>query len=1186
MVAPTSKLDPKAATAGRLRFSVFSRQWLVFATHIMMVLASVALASAAEVNSGQIIVTKATGVIHVTFPDADPRLAVTGMVLVAGTILNTEKGASIEIKWADGALTTLHERSRLEIAAPKEPAGGWIARLMRGTLLLISGGSSREPEFETPHAFGGTRGTEYQLIAETNRTVIRVREGEAIIGSRTGAGTTNITGGLAATVEAGGRPRVFALVAANTVEWWLNYPAVLCLDDLALSEEEIQRAAGSLAAWREGDVRATVEKMPPRVENESEDFRLFRAAVLLVSGDHAGAEALLKELPPSSVKTGLEYLVAAVTFVPRPGEGASNTATEWLGRSYFHQSRHRLADALLAARQSVLLSPTFGFGWARVAELEFSFGRAGKSAQAVERAPALSPRKPQPLVLVGFVLLAENRPAEARVAFERALALEPRMADARLGTGLIAFRQGDTQRGLREIEAATALHPNRSLLHAYLGKARAEAGEAGALESFQAAQRLDPNDPTPWLYSALELYAQNRVNEAIAHVETSIRLNDNRAIYRSHLLLDEDQAVRSASLARIYQRAGMPEVALREAARAVAFDYTSPSAHLFLADSFNALRDPTRFNLRHETAWFNEVLLANALSPVDAGILSPSLAHQEYSRLFARDGLRLTTLSEVRSDGQFRELATQSGVFDRSAYALDLDYQNNRGVRPNNDLDRMELYTQFKQQLTAADTAMLLLKFQEYESGDNFQYVNPAGSLRDFRYDEDQTPIAYGVLRHDWGPGVKTLAAFGRLAMEQRFTTSEASSPRLWYFDQSPGQIVHVDDQPFHLRYKNDLVIWNGELQQIAQMGSHTLLFGLRLQEGALDAANSLRGEPFEGELYGDVTGTGILQAGEFTTSFRRLSLYGYDTWRILDSLALTAGISWDEIDLPANFRHPPLDAENHQKRRVSPKAALVWTPNDTLTIRGMYSKSLSGLTFDESYRLEPVQLAGFSQTYRTLIPESLAGSVSGHHLELAGAALDLKFPTRTYIGIQGTFGKSDVDRRIGAFIIDQGLTRQPPGAITNLQEKLRYREWSLSGGVHQLLGDHLVLGVTYGFSHAELDKGIAGTGLASSEEADLHSLRSTVTLNFTEGWFANFALHALWQTDPIAFAAATPPVSEDQTFMPIDAEVGWRFPRQRGEISMGVMNLLDDDYRLAPLSGLPEFPRQQTVFARLRMNL
>ena len=53
------------------------------------------------------------------------------------------------------------------------------------------------------------------------------------------------------------------------------------------------------------------------------------------------------------------------------------------------------------------------------------------------------------------------------------------------------------------------------------------------------------------------------------------------------------------------------DVAVREASRGVDSDYANASSHLFLANSYNSLRDPRRINLRYETPWFNELLLAN-----------------------------------------------------------------------------------------------------------------------------------------------------------------------------------------------------------------------------------------------------------------------------------------------------------------------------------------------------------------------------------------------------------------------------------------------------------------------------------------------------------------------------------------------------------------------------------------------
>src|SRR6185369_2678231 len=85
------------------------------------------------------------------------------------------------------------------------------------------------------------------------------------------------------------------------------------------------------------------------------------------------------------------------------------------------------------------------------------------------------------------------------------------------------------------------------------------------------AAKLDPNDPTPWLYSALLKQRENRINEAISDLEKSQDLNENRSVYRSSLLLDQDRAVRSANLAAIYRDAGMFDVSVREASRAVSY---------------------------------------------------------------------------------------------------------------------------------------------------------------------------------------------------------------------------------------------------------------------------------------------------------------------------------------------------------------------------------------------------------------------------------------------------------------------------------------------------------------------------------------------------------------------------------------------------------------------------------------
>ena len=109
--------------------------------------------------------------------------------------------------------------------------------------------------------------------------------------------------------------------------------------------------------------------------------------------------------------------------------------------------------------------------------------------------------------------------------------------------------------------------------------------------------RLDPNDPTAWLYSALLNDQLNCINQAIKDLEHSEDLNGNRAVFRSKFLLDQDQAVRSANLALIYEDAGLSDVAVREATKALGDDYANYSAHLFLSEHLRRVAGPEKGGL-------------------------------------------------------------------------------------------------------------------------------------------------------------------------------------------------------------------------------------------------------------------------------------------------------------------------------------------------------------------------------------------------------------------------------------------------------------------------------------------------------------------------------------------------------------------------------------------------------------
>src|SRR5205814_2268107 len=200
------------------------------------------------------------------------------------------------------------------------------------------------------------------------------------------------------------------------------------------------------------------------------------------------------------------------------------SATELLARSYYEQSRAlrdtSLNRALSLARYAAAKSPRFGFAWARVAELEFSFGRTKQALAALNTALALTPRNAEALALRGFLLAAQSKTREAIDQFNQAIAVDAALGNAWLGRGLCRIRLGDEIGGRQDLLVAAASEPQRSLLRSYLGKAYANEGDfSRAGKELERAKELDPNDPTSWLYSALLKQQENRINEAIRDLE-------------------------------------------------------------------------------------------------------------------------------------------------------------------------------------------------------------------------------------------------------------------------------------------------------------------------------------------------------------------------------------------------------------------------------------------------------------------------------------------------------------------------------------------------------------------------------------------------------------------------------------------------------------------------------------------
>ncbi|MFL2923752.1 MAG: hypothetical protein ACJ0BN_15195 [Limisphaerales bacterium] len=236
---------------------------------------------------------------------------------------------------------------------------------------------------------------------------------------------------------------------------------------------------------------------------------------------------------------------------------------------------------------------------------------------------------------------------------------------------------------------------------------------------------------------------------------------------------------------------------------------------------------------------------------------------------------------------------------------------------------------------------------------------------------------------------------------------------------------------------------------------------------------------------------------------------------------------------------------------------------------------------FDQSIRLEPTQMAGFVNAYRSVLPESAAGILPGAEQDVAGMAWDqqlgpkdLPDPIRTMAPIPmepGHWGTFDFYRL--------------PADPADTPQSLDYEEKSLMISINRLIDPWLFVGNNYRLSHATLDTAltqIPNQVLPTAESrsyAILHQIELFAGIQHPSGFFArvegsyNMQSHkgtqqlrneSLWQSNLWA---------------------GYRFWQRRGELSAGILNVEDRDYQLHPVHYYDELPRERTFTARFRLS-
>jgi outer membrane receptor protein involved in Fe transport len=384
--------------------------------------------------------------------------------------------------------------------------------------------------------------------------------------------------------------------------------------------------------------------------------------------------------------------------------------------------------------------------------------------------------------------------------------------------------------------------------------------------------------------------------------------------------------------------------------------------------------------------------------------------------------------------------------------------------------------------------------------------------------------------------------------------------------------------------YRSKLELYTAELQQIWQTPVHTVIGGARLQTGEFRAYN-LQTDPAAGDLSGLFPTNGPAALQNFETDFHRASVYGYYSFRVSDSFQLVGGLTYEHITYPANLRNAPLSPSEETADRLLPKAGFIWTPQDETAIRFAYTRSLAGAGIDQTFLLEPSQVAGFNQSFRSIIPESVGGAKAGAEFETFGLSLEHQFPCRTYAAISGQILRSDLNRTVGIFSRRTGIDDFAIPDTT--RERLDFEERVLLMTLDKLLGEEWAIGVRYRVTDAELTSDLREVpdGVSSLTpsfrprqhlESTLHQLTLQAIWNHRSGFFAY--VQGLWNVQNSN--GYLPPVS-GENFWQANLFAGYRIPRRKAEFTVGLLNVTDRDYRLNPLTLHNDLPRERTFVAR-----
>ncbi len=972
--------------------------------------------------------------------------------------------------------------------------------------------SPRKVNIKTSYMTLAIRGTEFVVRAEPERSLLTVFEGEVLASNDQGEVPVPRNQSVVATP--GEAPQPFLVARPrDAVQWSLYYPPIFAAPPGGAPEfAEAQRLAAG------GDVAGAVAALDALPDSGRDaTAQTYRAALLLRVGRAEEAssaiDAALAADPAAADALALRAVIgvvqnerdAALADARKAVELAPTSAAAKTALSYAQQAQFDIDGARATMEQAVAEQPGDALAWARLSELWLMGGFRDRSREAADRAAQLAPDLARVQTVRGFADLVEFRTRPATMSFEQAIAINPADPLPRFGLGLAQIREGSLDQGRANIELAVGLDSSNALLRTYLGRAYfEERREALSADQYALAKELDPLDPTAYLYDAIRLQTINRPVEALRQIEKSIDLNDNRAVYRSRLLLDSDRAARGASLARIYQDLDFLDTGVREATNSLTLDPTNPSAHRFLADILAGTR-------RTEVSRVSELLQSQMLqelnqSPIPAALGQTNLnivshggpttpGYSEFTPMFLSNGLSVGVNGVIGSDSTKGIEGSASVLYDRysisaSGFAFDTD-----GWRDNGGISHTVGDVYFQSAITPELNAQLEFTSRRSNYEDIEQIWDPDSFSPDNNRDLDQDSYRAGLR---WSP-----APNSTLLLSMIYSDTKDSQGQFFEF---PDTLFVVNSDIKDKGYQPEAqYIYRDDVFNITAGGAYFRVdrdLPLEiLQDGALvdSTDDSYDITDPRGYIYGNIN--------------------------LPTSVVWTVGVSADDYK-----------EEAIESQKINPKLGVQWQVNDAVRLRAAAFQVVKA-PLSTNRTLEPTQIAGFNQFF-----DDNNGSVSRR----AGVGSDWKLADNVFVGAEATWRQIEVQSFVDGF--DESDSTDWDEQTHRLYAYWAPADrWALTG---QLVYDRFSAQNSAFTAETDVPK-----------RATTYSVPLGVRYYDPSGFFAGAGVTFVRQDLTRADNNTTGFGDGESNFTLVDAQIGYRLPKRFGIISLQVSNIFDEKF-------------------------